>query len=298
MKAAAALATEMFKEGRAAVDVVEAVVALLEDDGTFDAGRGSFLNTIGEVEMDAIIAKDTLEMGAVCAVQNIRNPVRLARRLMEDTKCVMLVGSDGCKRFAKEQGIGLCDTKDLLVGRELERYNALMGVTGYESKSAFGRVKTNGMGTVGCVAVDASGNIASALSTGGTPFKRPGRVGDTPLWGAGCFVERGVGGAAATGYGEDLIRVLFARSAIDGLIYASGEPDATHAAQRAVQRLEEKASGLGGIIVAAPGQRGIGIAFNTPRMAFAFGTSSMKEAAWGVEREELQRALASNEELM
>ncbi|MCK5346843.1 MAG: isoaspartyl peptidase/L-asparaginase, partial [Candidatus Heimdallarchaeota archaeon] len=190
-----------------------------EDDPTFDAGKGSFVNKKGEVEMDAIIATDDHKLGSVCAVQKVRNPIKLARLVMEKTKHVMLAG-EGAYLFAKKEKLELCTPEELLVGRELERYYEIKGLKTFESKESFRSdspdvdEKTNGMGTVGCVCLDKKGAIIIAVSTGGTPYKMAGRVGDSPLWGAGGYVEP-IGGAVATGFGEDLIRILATRQTVD-----------------------------------------------------------------------------------
>ncbi|OHB75980.1 MAG: hypothetical protein A2Z34_01660 [Planctomycetes bacterium RBG_16_59_8] len=257
--AALGKAHALLAAGGAALDAVEIAVALMEDDPTFDAGRGAFVNSAGEVELDAIIAVSDRRLGAVCAVQNIRNPIRLARRVMEKTPHVMLAGK-GANLFAREEGIAECRPEDLLVGRELERYHAIRNMSSFEPKDAFR--KPQGMGTVGCVSLDKSGRIAIGVSTGGTPHKRSGRVGDTPIFGCGGYVEE-MGGAAATGFGEDIIRILMTRQAID---YLKQGHDPMKAASQAVDDLG-KVGGLGGVILLC--RQGYGLAFNTPRMAFA-----------------------------
>ncbi|MFW9992870.1 MAG: isoaspartyl peptidase/L-asparaginase [Candidatus Odinarchaeota archaeon] len=277
------LAHSILAEGGASIDAAESCVALMEDDPTFDAGRGSFCNTIGEVEMDAIIATDDLRIGSVCAVQNIRNPVKLARLVLDKTKHVMIAGK-GALLFAREQGIPGCRPEDLLVGRELERYYAIKKMKHFEPKDAFRSSpgKSNGLGTVGCVCLDQSGGLAVAVSTGGTPHKLPGRVGDSPLWGSGAYVES-TGGAAATGYGEDLIRIIATRQAVD---YLRVGLTAQQAADWTVEDLGKKAAGLGGLIVL--NRDGLGLAFNTPRMAFAYQVDGGKLVA-GIDPSDLQQ---------
>ncbi|UYP45041.1 hypothetical protein NEF87_001326 [Candidatus Lokiarchaeum ossiferum] len=276
VRAACKLAYDFLEDGTSAIDAAEACVRLMEQDPTFDAGKGSFVNQLGEVEMDAIIATDEYRIGSVCGIQNVFHPISVARKIMDTTKHVMLVG-EGANIFAREQQIPECNPEDLLVGRELQRYHAIKEMKHFEPKEAFGSYqKTNGMGTVGCVCLDKSHNIAIAVSTGGTPFKRPGRVGDTPLWGSGGYVES-IGGVAATGYGEDLMRVMISRQSID-FIRKGYSPQ--EAADLAITLLGEKVNGLGGIIIL--NEKGIGFSFNTPRMAYAFRSSDDDSISSGI----------------
>ena len=261
---ACSLGHTLLANGKDALDVVDACVTLMEDNPTFDAGKGSFLNYIGEIEMDAIIATDELKIGSVCAIRNVKNPIKVARLLLETSKHVMLVGN-GALQFAKEHGVSELSPEELLVGRELQRYLSLIKKTAVEIKDSF-RItdpKQNGMGTVGCVCMDKKGHLAVGVSTGGTPFKQPGRVGDTPLWGAGGYVEP-MAGSAATGYGEDLIRVLATRQAVD---YVKAGYHPQEAANLVIKDLSN-IGGYGGIILLSRDR--VGLAFNTPRMAYAY----------------------------
>lgn len=265
---ACSAAYTMLADGRSALDAVEHAVALMELDPTFDAGVGSFLNQVGEVEMDAIIATSDLRLGSVCAVQNITHPVKLARVVMEKTTHVCVVGK-GANMLAEQHGITSCAPEDLLVGRELERYRLIKAKKSFVIKDTFRHSphKPNGMGTVGCVAKDREGRLALAVSTGGTAHKLCGRVGDTPLWGSGGYVEP-IGAAAATGYGEDLVRILATRQCID---YVRQGLAAQEAVVKTIQDLQQKVNGLGGLICITPSS--LGLAFNTPRMAFARQTN-------------------------
>jgi beta-aspartyl-peptidase (threonine type) len=222
--------------------VVEAVVRLLEDAPVFNAGTGSCTTAEGVCELDAIIADgDSLAFGAVAAVRNVRNPVSLARRVMTETPHCMLVGEGAC-RFATAQGAATATDAELR-----SPYAAGSG------------------DTVGAVARDGAGRIAVATSTGGVPGKMPGRVGDAPLIGSGAWADSRAGGASATGIGEDLMRVLMARRAVDHL--ARDRPPAM-ACRAAVDDLERLVQGRGGVILLDPAGR-TGFAFNTPRMAVA-----------------------------
>ncbi|MHA2033484.1 MAG: isoaspartyl peptidase/L-asparaginase, partial [Candidatus Kariarchaeaceae archaeon] len=228
-----------------AVNAVENAVVLMEDNPVFDAGKGSFVNQAAEVEMDAIIATDGFQIGSVCALQNIPNPVKIARLVMEKTDHLMLVGK-GANSFANEMGFKELSPDNLLVGRELERYYAIKQKKDFQVKDAFRKnPDSSQMGTVGCICLDQKGGLAVALSTGGTPYKRVGRVGDTPLWGSGAFMESSVGGVAATGYGEDLIRILACKTTIE---YLKNGVTIHKAAAQTIETLTNLVNGLGGII--------------------------------------------------
>ena len=271
VRQALAIGWNILMNGGSAVEAVEKSVNFMEDDPTFDAGRGSFVNSIGEIELDAsIMDGTTFRAGAIAAVQNIRNPISLARVIMDKSEHILLAGR-GAVRFAEEHGITRCSKEDLLVGRELERWKEIKNSKkSVSTKDAF-RKKTP-HDTVGAVAVDGNGVIASGTSTGGTPNKYPGRVGDSPLIGCGTYADSSVGGASCTGWGEAIIKVVLAKTVIDLMEYNGGDPAA--AAKQAILRLEKKADGFGGVIVV--NNSGVpAVAFNTPRMARAYRTSDM-----------------------
>jgi len=271
VRLALAIGWNILSNGGTAVDAVEKSVNCMEDDPTFDAGRGSFVNSVGDIELDAsIMDGTTFRAGTIAAVQNIRNPISLARVIMDKSEHILLAGN-GAIRFAEEHGIAQCSKEDLLVGRELERWKAIKNSSeSISTKDAF-RKKTP-FDTVGAVAIDRFGVIASGTSTGGTPNKYPGRVGDSPLIGCGTYADSSVGGASCTGWGEAIIKVVLAKTVIDVMEYNGGDPSA--AANLAIQRLEKKADGFGGVIVL--NKSGVpAVAFNTPRMARAYRTSEM-----------------------
>ena len=241
-KAAAQAGWEILRQGGSALDAVETATMVLEDDPLFNAGTGSVLNSLGNIETDAAIMEgSSLHAGAVAAVQGIKNPVRLARRVMEDGRHVMLVG-EGALQFARQNGFPECDRESLTVSREqMQR----------ESQH----------GTVGCVAIDEAGKLAAATSTGGIPGKLPGRVGDSPLIGCGTYADD-YGAVSCTGKGESIIRVVLAKATVDML--RSGV-DARSAAQKAVALLADKTSSTGGLIVIDRNGE-IGYARNTSHM--------------------------------
>lgn len=263
----------ILQDGGSAVEAVEQSIVIMENDETFDAGRGSFLNAAGEIELDASIMNGrTFRAGAVAAVQGVPNPIMLARAIMEHSDHVLLVGK-GAARFAKEHRIPTCGMDDLIIEREILRWR--------ESQTAGVRSQTRGSSsadvwggdTVGAVALDAVGTVASGTSTGGTPNKYPGRVGDSPLIGAGAYADNAVGGVSSTGWGEALIKVVMAKSVIDIMARNGEDPEA--ATRDGIALLKKKVAGYGGVIAVSRSGK-IGLSYNTPRMAHAYITSSMK----------------------
>ncbi|MHA1114817.1 MAG: isoaspartyl peptidase/L-asparaginase [Candidatus Heimdallarchaeaceae archaeon] len=278
------LGYSLLEDNNNAIDIAEKVVVLLENDPTFDAGKGSFLNALGKVEMDAIIATDDYKIGSVAALNNYPNPIKIARAIYDFDGAVMLVG-EGAKIFAEQLGFQQCKVEDLLVGRELERYLKIKKDATFVPKDAFRR-KTRG--TVGAVVLDKKGRMAVAVSTGGTPKKPPGRVGDTPLFGAGAYIEKDKLGVAATGYGEDLIKALISKRVLDFFDRGLSPLEST---EQAISFLSKNVQGLGGVI--ALGKKGVGLAFNTPRMAFGVQTDEI-DSFIGInqkDKEELSKQL-------
>lgn len=263
----------VLSDGGSAVDAVEAAITILEDDETFDAGTGSFLNLAGEVELDASIMDGrNLRAGAVASVQNIKNPISLARRIMEESDHILLTGK-GALRFAKEHGMKSCRQDDLITEREILRWREWQKKKNMSVQEAF-RKKKVPLDTVGAVVLDKAGNIASGTSTGGTPNKFPGRVGDSPIIGAGTYADNSVGGVSSTGWGEALIKVVMAKSVLDFMERNGGNP--SKAALEGVNMLERKVQGYGGVI-ALNMEGEIGMAYNTPRMARGYMTSEMNQ---------------------
>jgi beta-aspartyl-peptidase (threonine type) len=250
--------------GASALDVVELVVRRLEDDPTFNAGTGSHLNREGRLELDASIMEGTrLRAGAVAAVSGLKHPVSVARRVLEDSPHVFLVGL-GAKRFAREAGAEIVPTPTLLVGRELERFRRIRaGARDLVMREFSPRGRPHG--TVGAVARDRRGRVAAATSTGGTQDKAPGRVGDTPVVGAGTYADDRRGAASCTGWGESILRVVLAKSAVDALAAGTRPERAGRVALAALARVD----GFGGVILVDPKGR-VAASFNTPRMARGF----------------------------
>ncbi|BCS89383.1 isoaspartyl peptidase/L-asparaginase [Pseudodesulfovibrio sediminis] len=253
----------LLKNGLSALDAVEQAVNILEADPTFDAGRGAFLNAKGDIELDALIMDgNTLDFGAVAAVANLLHPVSLARRVMTAKDFRFLVG-EGAMQYARECGIAEVDPRELLTERELDLYEKIKNDESFSPIRAFSDAMPSD--TVGAVAMDAEGNLACATSTGGTPGKHPGRVGDSPVIGSGGYADNQLGAASATGYGESILRVMLCKTACDFL--RTDTP--MQAAENSMDILKSRGHGYGGVIMISP-EGHYGFAHNTPRMAFAY----------------------------
>lgn len=257
------------RAGASALDVVERAVRALEDDPTFNAGRGSHLNRLGRVEMDASIMEGHgLQAGAVAAVERVRNPISLARKVLEESPHVLLVG-EGAREFAMEHGVELCLARELLVGRAREQYLRIRAGATHLVDEEFAPPDDEAhMGTVGAVARDTRGLIAAGTSTGGTLDKYPGRVGDSPVVGAGTYADSRIGGASCTGWGEGILRVVMAKSALDRLASGARLDDAGQEVLEELRRID----GHGGLILLDA--RGGAVAlYNTPSMARGLATA-------------------------
>jgi beta-aspartyl-peptidase (threonine type) len=251
----------VLSRGGAAAEAVEAAIVVMEDDPVFDAGTGAHLNRDGFVELDAILMDGaTLQAGAVAALRRIKNPIRLARRVMESCEHMMLTG-EGAERFAQEQGIALCDPTELIVPRERAAWEKC-------SKPAHdeGNHVHQG-GTVGAVAMDKTGHIVAGTSTGGTCCKRAGRIGDTPLIGCGCYADQEAGGVSCTGWGEAIMKIVMAKTAVDRLGVNEGRPQ--RVAESCIQLLAKRTKGTGGLIL-LDREGNPGASFNTPHMAHGY----------------------------
>ncbi len=253
----------LLRDGASALDAVERAVNILEEDPTFDAGRGAFLNAKGQIELDAMIMDgQALDFGAVAGVRNLLNPVSLARKVMGAEDFRILI-ADGAMQFAKECGMEELDPRELLTARELKLYEQIKNDSEFKVLNAFGGPSPSD--TVGAVALDRDGNLACATSTGGTPGKHPGRVGDSPIIGSGGYADNELGAASSTGYGESILRVILCKTACDYISNAG----TMGAAQQSMDILLRRGKGYGGVIMLSP-QGEYGFAHNTPRMAFAY----------------------------
>lgn len=240
---------EVMELGGSALQAVETCTSLLEDDPIFNAGCGSVLNEKGKVEMDASIMDGRdLAAGAIAAVSNIENPVQLARLVMTESEHVMLI-SEGAMRFAKHCGIELIPDDYFYTPERIEQLKEaqlknkiMLDHDGTEEDS-----EDQKYGTVGAIAYDPQGNLAAATSTGGIVNKRLGRVGDSPIVGSGVYADNETCAVSATGYGEDFMRTVIAKT-ISDFIFMKGM-NAEQATQAGIEYLSRKVKGRGGVIV-------------------------------------------------
>lgn len=198
--------------GGSALDAVEAAIVILEDDPTFNAGTGAHLNRDGRVQLDAILMDGTtLKAGAVAAVERIRNPIRVARGIQQRSPHMMLV-AEGAEQFASANGFRLCDPAELVTEQALRAWRKSVAASPLAQQTIVGK-----QGTVGAVAFDCHGGLAAGTSTGGTFSKYPGRIGDSPLIGCGCYADTGTGAVSCTGQGEAIMKIVMAKAATDML---------------------------------------------------------------------------------
>jgi len=306
---------QILQSGGSALDAVEAAVRVLEDEPVFDAGIGSVLNEDGEIEMDALImdGKAPIKCGAVACVKRVRHPITLARRVMEETKHVLLCG-EGADRFAeqlikREQHENQEQrskrghrfqiepaTHELLetpLAREQwiqsKNYSQVVNDAFNHSATIAASTTTNSAGapplavvsstnsadkdvsdrccdTVGVVALDINGDLASGTSTGGISFKKPGRVGDSPMVGSGGFADNEIVAVSVTGHGESIARVNLSARVAFGI--ESLGLELNEAVTRALEYMKKKVGGCGGIIAVSPNGE-IAMKHTTERMAFA-----------------------------
>jgi L-asparaginase / beta-aspartyl-peptidase len=255
VREAARAGWEVLARGGSALDAVEAAVRWLEDDPEYNAGTGACLTAAGDVELDAsVMDGSTLRCGAVAVVKDVRNPITLARRVMERSEHVFLAGA-GASAFARQVEIPPHPNALLVTPRQRERWERLRAATAGERH-----------GTVGAVARDVHGHLAAGTSTGGMAMKLPGRVGDTPLVGCGTYADDRLAAVSCTGHGERIIQLTLARHCAD--LVGAGLA-AMDAAREAVLRLGTRVGGEGGLIVVGPSGEA-GFAHNTPIMSRAW----------------------------
>lgn len=269
-RAAAAEGLAVLNKGGTALDAVEAAVRILEDSPMLDAGRGSFLNSAGDIEMDALIMDGaTMDLGAVAAVQLVLNPISLARKVMTDCEHNFLVGK-GAQIFADSIGFPRCTFFDLLDEDMQKEYLLKSEDLNADRKFSGEAVQPEVAGdTVGAVALDSSGNLASGTSTGGTKGKKPGRVGDSPLVGSGAYADNWHAAASATGSGEALMKVLISKRVCD---FVAEGLSTQKACEAAIDVLHERVDGHGGLVAIDVRGR-IGVAYNTAAMPFAYAVA-------------------------
>ena len=245
---------------------MEQAVLVLEDNPCFNAGTGACLNAEGLVSLDAACMEGSaLRAGAVCALQPFLHPIAIARAALEDGRHV-LYASEGAARFALEHGFLRVTSESMTTAAARARWMAARA--GQASEGWAG-------GTVGAVARDARGTVAAATSTGGLVNKRVGRVGDSPILGAGTYADNDGGACSATGAGEAIMRMVLAKTAIDAL-RARVHPE--EAARAAVRSMGARVAGTGGVILVDRDGR-LGLARNTPSMTWAAAGAALGEAS-------------------
>lgn len=263
-------------QGGTAIDAVEAAIVSMEDSGSFNAGRGSILNQDGRVQLDALIMDGaTLAAGGVGAVETVRNPIRVARAVMERSPQVLFVGR-GAERFAVQHGFEPIDNTDLVAPLERRRFEEVRAgsATGAAVDPEAVLDGLIGHDTVGAVALDLRGNLVAGTSTGGTAHKPVGRVGDSPIIGSGAYADNDSAAVSCTGEGEAIMRLVLGKWAVDRV--AEGQtPQA--AAEAATERLGRRLEARGGLIL-VDRQGRPGIAFNAERMAWGIRTADVSIA--------------------
>jgi L-asparaginase / beta-aspartyl-peptidase len=264
LQAALERGVEMLARGDSAVDVVEHVVRIMEDDPAFNAGRGCVLNEAGNHELDAsIMDGSNLQCGAVGSVSRIKNPISLARKVMTDTRHVLLIG-EGADQFGEGSGLEIADASYFQTDRQRKNWEDWK--QRHTDVSAL-QPEENYFGTVGCVARDQRGDLAAATSTGGLMGKRWGRVGDSPIIGAGNYADNRTCAVSGTGIGEEFIRHHLAADIAAQMRYAGA--DLQTAADRAIARLPAD----GGGVIAVDQAGNTVVQFNTVGMSHAYADS-------------------------
>ena len=284
---------QILEKGGAATEAVEAAVTILEDDPTFDAGRGSFLTSKGAVQLDALLMDGaTLRAGGVACVERLRNPIQAARLVLDKSPHIYFVGA-GAEAFAASHGMPLVENRELVLERERIRLKeaqsrlsaglsdiTFSGPIAHDDKSPetsaeefkdpnFEEPGFESHDTVGAVALDQYGNLAAGTSTGGTLNKAPGRVGDSSLIGCGCYADNQSAAVSLTGWGEPIMKLVLGKWATDRV--AQGVTPAI-AAKEAIAYLYKRLRGHGGIILLGPDGQ-VGLAHNTPGMAWGLANS-------------------------
>src|SRR5262245_14726170 len=274
-------AAKILREGGSSLDAVESTIRLLEDDPLFNAGRGAVFSAAGRNELDASIMDGaTLKAGAVAEVTRTRHPISLARAVMEKSPHVMLSG-EGADSFAEQQGLEMVDPSFFFTERrwkELERTlknrnepipERPPGAPKPQGAFSAGSPDEHKFGTVGVVALDSHGNLAAGTSTGGTTGKRWGRIGDSPIIGAGTYASNQSCAVSGTGTGEFFIRLTVAREICALVQYKNYSVQ--QAADEVVQNRLTALKGTGGVIVISP----------KGDVAWSFNTSGMYRASTG-----------------
>ena len=249
----------VLEDGGTALDAVEEIIVLMEDSPLFNAGKGAVFTRDGKNELDASIMDGTTRnAGAIAGVTKVKNPIRLAREVMENSEHVMFARA-GAEKFAKQRGLEFVKEKYFYTDH---RWRSYKEARRREKKGASLPVDTK-FGTVGAVVLDAYGNLAAGTSTGGMTLKRYGRVGDTPILGAGTFADNNSCAVSSTGHGEFFMRLTIARDICAQVEY--GGKSVSDAANDVIHNRLENLGGTGGVIVLGP-DGDYSMTFNTAGM--------------------------------
>lgn len=286
---------EVLRRGGSSLEAIEISIKVLEDSGIFNAGRGSCTTIEGKIEPDAAIMMGDLRCGAVAGASMVANPISLARACMEKTDHVFIAGEGPLRKFAQSVGFEIIQLQPTKM--RLEQYEDYMrkmksGELGewpknsallphYLKPSEYGNLDT-----VGSVAIDSGGEVCAGVSTGGRFVKLPGRVGDSPIPGAGLYADSGSGAACATGAGEEIIRVSLCKTACD---FMKTGLDAQSSCDATISLLTKlRGPGVAGVIV-VDSKGNFGLARNTEMMPFSFCFSDKQKALAAVLPEEYGR---------
>lgn len=269
----------VLENGASALDAVQAAVAALEDDPLFNAGKGAALTDQGVAELDAAVMDGaTLRAGAVTGVRRVKNPVKLARRAME-ASCHVFLAGEGAEAFAREQGLEFVRPEYFVTQHRKEHMQVVLahlkqnGGFGTQARPNPILMEEPAMGTVGAVALDKEGGLAAATSTGGMTAKKTGRVGDSPIIGAGTYADNRTCAVSATGHGEWFIRTVVAHDIAARMAYLGDSLE--KAAADVVKKLKEL--GGGGGLIALDIEGNIAMPFNTAGMYRASVRAGEKE---------------------
>lgn len=247
---------KILDNGGSSLDAVVAVINIMEDSPLFNAGKGAVLTEKGVAELDAsIMDGKTLKAGAIAGIKHVKNPITLARLVMDKSPHVMMIG-EGAEEFAKENNIEMVENSYFITPNRWKQYQKM-------KETQEKKVKEEKHGTVGCVALDKNGNLAAGTSTGGMMMKKFGRVGDSPIIGAGTFADNNTCAVSGTGYGEYFIRLNIARDVSDLIAYKN--LSLNDAANEVIMNKLPKLGGDGGII-AIDKNGNIAMPFNTEGM--------------------------------
>ncbi|XP_048485870.1 probable isoaspartyl peptidase/L-asparaginase CG7860 [Plutella xylostella] len=264
-KMAAARAHRLLQAGGSALEAVEAAVVVMEEDESFNAGYGSVLNLRGEVEMEASIMRGSdLAVGAVTLVKDFKHPISIAHRVLTDSPHSLL-GAEGAKIFALEKGFKTVPPESLISQNARDALNKFLEHREF-GRTEIGAEHEGGVGTVGAVAIDSTGSIAVATSTGGMSGKAVGRIGDTPQIGSGTYADDGVGGVSTTGHGESILKYCLAHSIVKLM---EGGLDAGTATKTAVNGMTKRLNNTAGAITLSKSGQ-VGVHFSSKRMSWAY----------------------------